>query len=229
MSQGSQPKYQNLNDCLNQIEVGLLKIDDSSMPHNDEGRSLSLDFLEHRERNIELVRRLKKNSMLYELKRWGGIRRDSGYPGYHYSIVDKKGVERYTVVEEYHYPEDLITMEVKDSYNCTRTAEKEDLDSRNIVKENFIIQKLEKAIRLFYEDEFDGFEVTTGTVFGRNGRDEINSVSFPTDNIIELSYSYGRKHGYFKMTDYGATVVVRIPEWEVISNTITYEETYSLG
>ena len=223
-----EPPYLDLGDCLNRVEHGLLKIDASSMPYNREGRSLSPHFLEQREKNLELIREIRADINLYELAH---IRESISYyygKAYYYGILDKKSVERYKVVNEFYLPEYLYATEIQESYHCSIRARKEDLASRNVIKENFIIKNAREGIQLFYEDDSDAFFITIGSVGIDKSGCDITNVSFPSECVLELSYSYQTRWGYFKGTDYVAEVTVKLPEWEIISNTIISEENFSL-
>ncbi len=220
-------EYQNLDDCLNKIEIDLINIDDLSVVYKSKYQSLPLELLEIMARNIEMIREIRKKSKLYKLEKWRIVTENSLYPKFYHAIVDEKGIQRFKVVEVIHRGLEIV--EIHESYDCRKVASINDLLSKDLIKGRLFVKE-SKGIgkTIIYEDDLDAFLITTGSIFSDDSKHEMNSVSFLLNNIIEICYSYDKKWGYFRGTSYTAKVQINMLEWKVISNEITSEEEFKL-
>lgn len=228
-------EYKDLTDCLNQIEIALLNIDNSSIPYNQTDKTLSISFLERLLENIKLIYKIRQKSYEYSLEQWQEIKKGTDYHVPYYVIADTKGAERFRLIENFYYHEYLWITEIYESYNCRRLAAINDLICKNITKNNLFIKESEGVFKgLIYEDESEAFLITTRLIFEKNNVHKTTnisytvSISFLSDDVIEIYYLYDKRHGYLKGTEYTAKMNVKIPEWNIISDTITHKEDYSL-
>ncbi|RYE17201.1 MAG: hypothetical protein EOP45_16225 [Sphingobacteriaceae bacterium] len=222
-------EYKDLSDCLNKIESEWLSISNSSIEYNFTGRTLSKEFIERRIQNLDLINVIRKQSSLYKLEQHRQMR-----PGWddfipYYCFVDRKGLERFRVKKSRFSNESLIVSEISAFYNCDRIAKREDILAKNITQANLFIRDSEKYLKgLIYEDDYEAFTITITAIFPERRPYDIESLSFKSENIIELYCSHDKRQGYLKGTVYTKKIEIKIPEWEVISEIITNEEAYSL-
>ena len=223
--------YKNLDDCLNSIQEELFNIDDS-VSSNDNDLSLSVEILKLVLLNIKTLFFLKGKSHFYTLEQ----RREQGAGGYsvpYYTVVDKKGVERFRVSSKFFY-NGLVVKGLDKYYNCSKIALRKDLITRNINRGSLFVKDYKgQAKGLIYEDDSDAFLIVYGSINANSfeetlAKRELISVSFTSDNVIEMYCWHDKRRGYLKGTEYTTKVEVKIPEWEIISDVITNEEDYNL-
>lgn len=221
--------YKDLTDCLNKIESEWLGIDDSSIKYNFTDKTLSKEFFEKRTQTLDLINAIRKESNLYELEQSRQKQSGSDHFAPYYCFVDRKGLERFRVYESWFHNESLFIPEILTSYNCNRVAKREDILAKNITQANLVIRDSQGYLKgLIYEDDYEAFIITITAIFPEKRPYDIESLSFTSENIIELYCSHDQRGGYLKGTVYTKRIEIEIPEWKVISETITNEEDYSL-